>query len=504
MNSDAFRHGDELPFDPSARGGEHGREYSSGARPAIRDISEVQAACSLPGPLFRVLSALRDERGTKFTIARAVEQDPDLAERVLKAANSPVYLTYDDHIGEHGAGITNLPTAVLRIGLYAVRNLAYTQGVCELGGDCGEIGQRIIAHVLVVAEISWSLGSRVSRPYAEDAYLAGLLHDFGKIVLLKTLPEDYAAIVTWCRQRGQTACESEEECFRTTQPYLLHHVKTGVELMRAHSLPEEVLFTVAHHHDEQILEHHGCDPRQLTATVILADLVAHALGLGDGFSTPPASYRDLDQLARLAGMPVDQLQKLAQEAVVRAGDAIGAIPTGELPAGVEHVRVSTTLAADPIADLPQPASPSWGVAASDVTEAMTQSGLLLYLPFCYMGHGAVRLSDIFVRGRDAQAPENLRGWLQRNSEDRHGEAERRYTTFFLFQHYWDVLQGRYGERIGRTRSRTRMKEALGVFLIDDYRKSMGDRPGKAMADKLYAMVQKSRAPELQVPGGSGG
>ena len=162
MNSDTSRRGDDLPADHSAKGSDHGRGYSPGARPAIQDISEVQAASSLPGPLFRVLSALRDERGTKFTIARSIEQDPDLAERVLKAANSPVYLTYEDHIGDHGAGITNLPTAVLRIGLYAVRNLAYTQGVCQLGGDCGEIGQRIIAHVLVVAEISWSLGSRVS------------------------------------------------------------------------------------------------------------------------------------------------------------------------------------------------------------------------------------------------------------------------------------------------------------------------------------------------------
>ncbi len=407
MNSDASRRGSELPFDPSANGGNPGRGYPSGARPAIQDISEVQAACSLPGPLFRVLSALRDERGTKFTIARAVEQDPDLAERVLKAANSPVYLTYEDHIGEQGAGITNLPTAVLRIGLYAVRNLAYTQGVCQLAGDCGEIGQRIIAHVLVVAEISWSLGSRVSRPFAEDAYLAGLLHDFGKIVLLKTLPEDYATIVAWCRQRGQTAREAEEECFRTSQPFLLHHVKTAAELMRAHCLPEEVLFTVEHHHDEQILEHHGRDPRHLTATVILADLVAHTLSLGDGFGTPPASYRSLDQLALLAGIPVDQLQKLAQEAVVRAGDAIGAMPTGELPAGIEVVRVNTSPAVDPIADLPQPASPDYRAYEKLIGFARAVSRFSLPDAQAHTGLPSATLEDLIERLED-------KGYLKRD------------------------------------------------------------------------------------------
>lgn len=408
MNPDAPRHGDEVPANPPLRGSEHGRGYPSGARPAIKDVSEVQAACSLPGPLFRVLAALRDERGSKFTIARAVEQDPDLAERVLKAANSPIYLTYEDHIGGQGAGITNLPTAVLRIGLYAVRNLAYTQGVCQLGGDCGELGQRIIAHLLVVAEISWSLGSRVSRPYAEDAYLAGLLHDFGKVVLLKTLPEEYASIATWCRQHGQAAREAEEECFHISQPYLLHHVKTGVELMRAHCLPEEILFTVEHHHDAQILEHHGRDPRHLTATVILADLLAHALGLGDGFGTPPAAYRDLDQLALLAGSPADELKKLAQAALVRAGDAIGAMPTGgELSAGVEHVRVSTAPTADPIVDLPQPASPDYRAYEKLIGFARAVSRFSLPDAQVHTGLPSAVLEDLIGRLED-------KGYLKRD------------------------------------------------------------------------------------------
>lgn len=386
---------------PADRNRPHGPNSASGARPPIRDVGELRVACSLPGPLFRVLEALRDERGTKFTVARALEQDPDLAERVLKAANSPVYLTYEDHIGKSGPGITNLPTAVMRIGLSAVRNLAYTQGICQLIGDSGEIGQGIVGHLLVVAETSWLLGNRASRAFAEDAYLAGLLHDFGKIVLLKTLPEDYAAIAAWCRRHGQTAREAEGECFRTAQPFLVDHVKTGAEVMRAHSLPEAVLFSVEHHHDGQVLEQHAHDPHHLTATVILADLIAHAAGLGDGFSTPPVDLRDFDRLAALGGLPPTELHTLAQEAATRAQEALSEMPRAELPPSIERTRIAPAAGGvDPIGDLPHPASADYRAYEKLIGFARAVSRFSLPDAQMHTGLAGAMLEDLVARLAD--------------------------------------------------------------------------------------------------------
>ncbi len=425
-----------------------GLPRAQAARPPIQDVDELKASCSLPGPLFRVLNALSDDRGTKFTVARALEEDPDLAERVLKAANSPVYLTYEDHIGEAGAGITNLPTAVLRIGLSAVRNLAYTQGVCQLAGDGGNLGLGVLAHLLVVAEIGWALGNRVSRPYAEDAYLAGLLHDFGKIVLLKTLPEDYAAIAAWCRQHHRPTREVEVECFGQRQPFLLDHVKTGSELMRAHYIPEQVLFTVEHHHDPHILELHGRNPRHLTATVIVANQIAHAFGLGDGFGAPGADYLTAETLAELIGREPEWLRTLAKEAFERGHEAVRDLPRREAPAALELIRGGhTPVTADAAGELPQPVSPDYRAYEKLIGFARAVTRFSLQDAHAHTAINTTTLEDLLGRLED-------KGFLKR---------DRRHTYVQVYRAL-PPLQ------------RSSVQEILSTMAVDGWR-----RPGRPRA-----------------------
>jgi len=421
---------------------------ANASRPPIQDISELKASCSLPGPLFRVLNALSDDRGTKFTVARALEEDPDLAERVLKAANSPVYLTYEDHIGESGAGITNLPTAVLRIGLSAVRNLAYTQGICQLGGDCGNLGAGVLAHLLVVAEIGWALGDRVNRPFAEDAYLAGLLHDFGKIVLLKTLPEDYAAIAAWCRQHHRSTREVEAECFRQSQPFLLDHVKTGTELMRAHYIPEQVLFTVEHHHDSKILELHGRNPRHLTATVIIANQLAHAFGLGDGFGAPEDDYLSVEQLAEMVGREPEWLRALAKEAFERGHEAVRDVSQRQMPASLGQTRSGhAPVTADATGELPQPASSDYRAYEKLIGFARAVTRFSLQDAQAHTAINAVTLEDLLGRLED-------KGYVKR---------DRRHTYVQVYRSL-PPLQ------------RSSVQEILSTLAVDGWR-----RPGRPRA-----------------------
>ncbi len=382
------------------------RDYQAGpSAPSIQQIDELRVACSLPGPLFRVLEAIRDERSTKFTVARAVEQDPDLAERVLKAANSPLYLTYEDKLGEAGAGITNLPTAVLRIGLSAIRNLAYTQGICHLAGDSGELGMRLLAHLLVVGEISWSLGNRVNRPFAEDAYLAGLLHDFGKVVLLKNLPEDYRTIAAWCRRQRRPALEVEDETFRETQPFLLNHVKTALELMRAHYMPQGVLFTVEHHHDPLILNLHGSNPRHLTATVITANQLAYALGMGDGFGAPAEGYLALEKLAELTGHKAQEIEALGRDAWERARGALGEMHSEETPFEMDGQRVDVGAGGD--FDFPQPVSEDYRAYERLIAFARAVSRFSVQDMQAHTGLDTATLEDVITRLTD-------KGYLKRD------------------------------------------------------------------------------------------
>jgi hypothetical protein len=70
-----------------------------------------------------------------------------------------------------------------------------------------------------------------------------------------------------------------------------------------------------------------------------------------------------------------------------------------------------------------------------------------------------------------------------------GEGEYRFASLFLFHHYWNLIHDRYGERTALRK--TKIKAAIGEFLVRDYTTSYD--PGTGMANKLFALMRKRLA-----------
>jgi len=304
----------------------------------IHDITEIDASVSLPGTLLRILECLRDERSTKNSVARVIEGDPDLTERVLSAANSPLYLTFNDRIDEKAPPVTNLPIAVLKLGFSGIRNLAFTQGLCEMARGGHELGVDIVVHLLVVAELARALGFQRRRALGEDAYFAGLMHDFGKLALLRALPLDYLRIAAWCRARKAPALQAENALLAPGQPLLGNHVQTGAELLRTHGIPEPTVLAVeAHHQDpaERLQEGNEWD---IAGLVIVANHLAYEYGYGDGLSDPGASYMSIPELCSLLNLEHGELERVARDGITRASDALLAARVPIKPTLLQKVR----------------------------------------------------------------------------------------------------------------------------------------------------------------------
>src|SRR3954447_13655821 len=117
----------------------------------------------------------------------------------------------------------------------------------------------------------------------EEASVAGLLHDVGKIVLSSVCPEAAAAAVSVARGRRMAVWQAEELVLG------FHHGAVGAALLRSWDLPEAVVDAVAFHHTP----HFTTEP--LAAIVYLSDPRAHAAGaVGGGGACPPA---ELDMIA---------------------------------------------------------------------------------------------------------------------------------------------------------------------------------------------------------------
>lgn len=211
-----------------------------GAPPS--DAEVVAAARSLGGlargsvALWRELS---DPQVEAQRVARVLHADPGIAARVVKVANSAFY--------GRGRQVASIDRAIVVLGLDAVRGIAAAAGLDRVVPR-GVAGAAFAAHCAVVAALARALSRRMPALQPAEAFLAGLLHDFGLLVEWRLLAARPSIPV----------------------PPGSLHARWGALVLASWQLPAPIVATVANHH------HAG--GRALCACVRAAHAGAVALG----------------------------------------------------------------------------------------------------------------------------------------------------------------------------------------------------------------------------------
>ena len=170
-------------------------------------------------------------------IAAAIERDAALSARVLAIASLPLF----------GAErpIATIAEAAAHVGIEMVVGLALASYAFALAGDRPPPDLAIAElqrHALQVARAARRLAT--SPEIAADAFIAGLVHDIGKIVIATAFPEAHAEIA---RRQGETAMtpsEIERGVLGTS------HGEIGAYLLGRWGLPLPVLDAIAYHNDD--------------------------------------------------------------------------------------------------------------------------------------------------------------------------------------------------------------------------------------------------------------
>jgi HD-like signal output (HDOD) protein/signal transduction histidine kinase len=171
--------------------------------PRLVDRIGLEKLASLPQTTALLLRACHDPKADLGQIARVISEDGGLASRVIQVANSPWY-------GQPGR-ITDLRRVLLLLGMDTVKTIAVTSGVVELFSHIVPARDRLLAEFwqasLSCALLARALAARVGYPHPDEAYLVGLLHHVGQLLLLNSAPTRYAelarATVEPERRRGQ-------------------------------------------------------------------------------------------------------------------------------------------------------------------------------------------------------------------------------------------------------------------------------------------------------------
>ncbi len=207
-----------------------------------------------------VLRVVKDENCTVDQLAEVLMRDPGLTGNILRIANSPFY----------GAGrkIGTMSRAIMTIGMRQVTALALSASVYSMTSDWQYSLDRLRfwRHSLEVAIASRLVAESVGYPRPEEAFIAGLLHDIGMLVMEKSYPDEFGRV--WRRAEREGNMTAIEE-----QTWGTNHARIGQFVLEQWQLPESICQAVGYHHTT--FENGIVDDDQVSCLIVnLAHLVS--------------------------------------------------------------------------------------------------------------------------------------------------------------------------------------------------------------------------------------
>jgi signal transduction histidine kinase/HD-like signal output (HDOD) protein/ActR/RegA family two-component response regulator len=262
---------------------------------------------SLPAVGVRLIETSSDKNCSLKDVARVIESDQSLTAKLLKMANSAAFgLPRRVSTVERATGL---------LGLELVRSMALSILVFDLFKDTGSRNFRLVdfwRHSVACGVSAELIAGHFAYPKPQEAFVAGLLHDLGKLVFYHWNREQYETVVTEARRSRRPLLQEEESQLG------FGHGRAAKILLEYWHFPPELIDSAWLHH--QPLSHFNSQPmEQLAFIVKCANSLCHVQRLGD--SGNPAGDLDAAQLERAISLSATQITEISA-AVLRRLDEL--------------------------------------------------------------------------------------------------------------------------------------------------------------------------------------
>ncbi|MGB9438840.1 MAG: HDOD domain-containing protein [Desulfobacterales bacterium] len=204
----------------------------------IDRINSLQDLPSLPHILVKLMEACSDESGSLGDIATILSHDPSLCSKVLRLVNSAYYGL--------GSRVDGIDQAVAYLGTSAVKNIAVCSAVYQAfnsrKGDKAFNLKVFWWHSLKCALLARIFAKEVAYGSPDEAFVAGLLHDIGKLVLWVNFSEKYTALIKKYVNRPEMLTAAESQLGAT-------HSQIGAWLLDRWKFQSFVADSALYHHE---------------------------------------------------------------------------------------------------------------------------------------------------------------------------------------------------------------------------------------------------------------
>lgn len=239
---------------------------------------------TLPALYSQLTAELEQDSASVERVAEIVSQDPGMTTKIIQLVNSAFFGLPQQ--------ITDINEAIAYLGMTTVRSLVLAfQVFSKFDSDkiTGFSLEKLASHGRLTGVLARKIAEaeRGDLKLRDQCFLAGLLHDIGRLVLAKGLPEEYGRVLQMAQAEGKAVWEVELREFGAT------HAEVGGYLLGLWGLPHPVV--------EAVTFHHRPDPDALpgfsaAVAVHVANIFAHDLASTTGLSDRQVN---LDQLTRL-------------------------------------------------------------------------------------------------------------------------------------------------------------------------------------------------------------
>lgn len=222
---------------------------------------------SLPSIVMELLSSLSDDKISVEKITTILEKDPVLVSKILKVINSSYYAVRFD--------ISSLKQAVVLLGLREIKRITIGTSVINTFSNStdSENFDRISfwQHCLGCGKIAELIAEKLNFPFRDEAFLGGLLHDIGKVVVNIFFYDEFVKVLEECRKPNISFRQAETEIIGA------EHSEIGLWFAERWKFPAKIQDIIINHHNLR-----KSSNQLLCATIRFADLMCKTRQMGSG------------------------------------------------------------------------------------------------------------------------------------------------------------------------------------------------------------------------------
>ena len=225
----------------------------------------VDGMPAFPKSVQRILELTRDVNCDAKDLVQVIDKDPVVTVKILRVVNS-VYYSLPKQI-------TSINHALVYLGFNTIKNLALSIaaiGMLPKDNAAGFDGQLYLLHSLATASIAKKLASRVDDADPMDCFIAGLLHDFGKVVFAQFMPTDFRLALDISRDTQTSLAMSLRRVIGAD------HAVVGAMLVEKWRFAPNLIETIRHQHLDDLKD------TGMIACVFTANQISKKLKFGFG------------------------------------------------------------------------------------------------------------------------------------------------------------------------------------------------------------------------------